>query len=115
MKKNQYEFLQPQNVKKINSDISKILKDMNYNKENLDFNKMTNYFKQINAKEKEWEGLSKTITHQKLQSDLQEKIMNMYNSINIAIEQFINEENEINIELKAHSTWQKLEKQHQQQ
>ena len=89
-----------QNAKKINSDISKILKDMNYNKENLDFDKMTNYFKQINAKEKEWEGLSKHITHQKLQNDLQEKIMKMYDTINAAIEQFINEENDINIELK---------------
>ena len=87
-------------AKKINSDISKILKDMNYNKENLDFDKMTNYFKQINSKEKEWEGISKHITHQKLQNDLQEKIMKMYNTINAAIEQFINEENEINIELK---------------
>lgn len=78
-------------AKMLTNDINIILKEVNDKKDKLDFEQYSQYFNQLSSKEKEWEEVTKNLPERATQFDINEKINKMYQSINSAINEFLND------------------------
>ena len=78
-------------AKMLTNDINSILKEVNDKKDKLDFEQYSQYFFQLSSKEKEWEEITKNISESTTQFEINEKINKMYQSINNAINEFLND------------------------
>lgn len=92
------------NSKIINGEIDNILNEVyvySKNKKKMTYDQFKSYLNLINSKEKDWDGMTKDVMKYKINLEINNKVNRMYEKINGAIDELLNDRNSFLLEEKS--------------